>query len=145
MDKFKINIINFQKFKNELLSNYSEEEILRFFRMFPYDIDSEVSPADKILSVRLEIAFYADLHLIKIKGYEFVLVDQSTETLEGLNFLNEICSQPIILEEFVAISFYDFISIAQADLLHSIHFNLRERESGETKYVEGIIKNGIYI
>lgn len=145
MGKFKINIIDYQEFKDELLNRYSEEEIQRFFRMFPYDIDSEVRSADKIMSVRLEIAFYTDLHLITIEEQEFVLVDQLTEALEDLTFLNEIRSQPIILEEFVVISLYDFISIAQADLFYSIHFNLRERNSGETKYVEGNIKDGIYI
>ena len=135
-NKFKINIIDFRAFKGELLKKYSEEEIQQFFSMFPYDIDSEVRDADKLMSIRLEIGFYADLHLITIEGHEFVLVDQSTEELEGLPFLHKIRSQPIILEEFVVISLNDFINIAQDGLSYSIYFNLRDKENREAKNVE---------
>lgn len=58
--KFKMNIIDFSILRDELLNKYSEEEIQRFFSMFPYDMDSEVRDADKLMSVKLEIAFYAD-------------------------------------------------------------------------------------
>ncbi len=134
--KFKINIIDFRAFKGELLEKYLEEEIQHFFSLFPYDLDSEVRAADKLMSIRLEIAFYADLHLITIEGHEFVLVDQSTEELEDLPFLSKIRSQPIILEEFVVISLNDFINIAQADFSYSLLLNLRDEESQESKKVE---------
>ena len=137
--KFKINIIDFSLFRNELLNKYSEGEIQRFFRLFPYDMDSEVRDADKLMSIRLEIGFYADLHLITIEGHEFVLVDQSTEELEDSSFLKKIRSQPIILEEFVAISFFDFAIISQAELHYDVDFNLREKESKEWE-----IKHGLY-
>ena len=134
--KFKINIISFPHFREELTTKYSEEEIQRFFRMFPYDLDSEVRNADKIASIKLEIDFYSDLRLITLDKYEYVLVDKSTEELENSSFLTEISSQPIVLEEFVVISFYDFVSIAQADLHYSMEFNLLEQSNKEAKYQE---------
>lgn len=124
-----------------MLTKYSEEDIQRFFRMFPYGLDSEVRDADKLMSVRLEIEFYDDLHLITLGGYDYVLVDQSTEVLEGSSFLKEIRSQPIALEEFVVISFFDFAMLAQAELHYHIDFNLRERE---TKNMEWDLKHGLY-
>ena len=142
--KFKINVIDFSLFKEELVSKYLEEEIQRFFRLFPYDLDSEVRSADKIASIKLEIEFYDDLRLITLGGFEYVLVDQSTEKLEGSAFLNEISSQPIVLEEFVVISFFDFVMIAQADLHYGINFNLRNREDGEAKNLEWEINHGLY-
>ena len=144
-DKFKINIVRFPEFRKELLATFSEDEIGRFFDIFPYAIDTDVSGVDILLSVRLEIAFYDDLYLIEREGLEFVLVDQSSENLEGANFINEITSQPIVLQEFAVISFLDFVIIAQDDLIYSIKFNLRERENGQAKYVEKEIKEGLYI
>ena len=143
--KFKINILTFRDFRDKLIAKYSEEEIQRFFRMFPYDLDSEVRPEDMILSIKLEIEFYDDLHLVSLDGLDFVLIDQSTEQLEGLDFLKEVRSQPIILREFVVVSLLDFVRISQEDLFYSIELNLRGRESEETKYVEASIKDGIYI
>lgn len=96
------------------------------------------------MSVRLEIDFYKDLHLITFEGDEFVLVDQSTEELEDLQFLREIRSQPIIFEEFVVFSFLDFAMIAQADLHYSMHVNLVETPIEEAKYVERA-KERLYI
>jgi len=142
--KFKINIIDYGLFRDELVTKYSEDKIQRFFRLFPYDLDSEVRPADKIASIKLEIDYYEDLHLIALDGYEFVLVDQSTEELEDALFLREIDSQPIILVEFVVISFFDFVMLAQADLHYSMHINLTEQENEEAKYVEKS-KSTIYI
>lgn len=142
--KFKINIIRFREFRDELIDKYSEENIRRFFRLFPYDLDTEVRPADKITSIKLEIEFYNDLRLITIEGHEFVLVDQSTEELEGVSFLTEISSQPILLEEFVVISLFDFINIAQQDLYYSLQVNLLENEIEETKYVEQSEKDFLY-
>ena len=142
--KFKINIIDFPLFRDELLSEYSEEEIQRFFRMFPYDLDSDVRPADKIASIKLEIECYDDLRLIVLDGHEFVLADQSTEELENSRFLKEIRSQPIILNDFVVISFVDFIMLAQADLHYHINFNLRENKSGEENKMGWEMKEGLY-
>lgn len=132
--KFKINIVDFPLFKEELTTKYSEEEIQRFFRMFPYDLDSEVRSADKIASIKLEIDFYSDLRLITLDKYEYVLVDKSTEELEDLSFLTKFSSQPIVLEEFVVISFYNFVAIAQADLHNSMQFNLLEKPNKGAKY-----------
>ena len=78
-------------------------------------------------------------------GYEYVLIDQSTEALEDLDFLEEISSQPIVLEEFVAISLDDFVRLAQEDIIYTISFNLRERENGESESLEWKLKDGIYI
>lgn len=72
-------------------------------------------------------------------------MDQSSEILEGMDFLREISTQPIVFQEFAAISFLDFARIAQEDLIYSINFNLRERENGPSKYVEKEIKEGLYI
>lgn len=113
--------------------------------MFPFDLDSEVRDADKIASIKLEIEFYSDLRLLTMGGYEYILVDQSTEALDDLDFLGEIPSQPIVLEEFVTISLDDFVRIAQEDMFYSISFNLRERKNGESKNLEWKIKDGIYI
>ena len=96
------------------------------------------------MSIKLEIAFYDDLRLIVLDGHEFVLVDQKTEELEDSLFLREINSQPIILEEFVVISFLDFVMLAQADLHYSIHLNLMEPLSEETVYVERSPKESLY-
>lgn len=142
--KFKMNIIDYPMFRDELITKYSEDKIQRFFRMFPYDLDSKVRPADKIASIKLEIEFYEDLRLIVLDGHEFVLVDQSTEELEDSHFLIEIRSQPIILEEFVVISFFDFVMLAQADLHYSMHLNLTEQDNEEAKYIEKS-KSSIYI
>ena len=144
-DKFKINIIRFPEFKKKLLTNFSDEEIRHFFKIFPYSIDSEVTSFDILISIRLEIEFYDDLYLIERDAHEFVLVDQSSEILEGMDFLREITSQPIALQEFAAISFFDFSIIAQEDLIYSINYNLRDKESEQTKYVEKEIKEGLYI
>ena len=144
-EKFKINIVRFSEFKKELLSLFSDEEIRRFFEIFPYKIDSEVTSFDILISVRLEIEFYDDLYLIEREGHEFVLVDQSSEFLEGVDFLSEITSQPIALQVFAAISFFDFARIAQEDLISSINYNLRDKEKGQAKYVEKEIKEGLYI
>ena len=107
-EKFKINIVRFPKFKKELLSTFSDEEIRRFFEIFPYTIDSEVTGFDILMSVRLEMAFYDDLYLIEREGHELVLVDQSSDLLEGTDFLSKITFQPISLQEFATISFFDF-------------------------------------
>ena len=144
-EKFKINIVRFPEFKKELLSTFSDEEIHRFFEIFPYTIDSEVTDFDILMSVRLEIEFYDDLYLIERSEHEFVLVDQSSEILEGVDFLSEIKTQPIALHEFTEISFLEFVRIAQQDLMYSISFNLRDRENGQAKYVEKEIKEGLYI
>ena len=144
-EKFKVNIVRFPEFKKELLSTFSDEEIRHFFEIFPYSIDSEVTSFDILISVRLEVEFYDDLYLIEREGHEFVLVDQSSEFLEGADFLSEITSQPINLQEFVDISFFDFTIIAQEDLIYSINYNLRDKESGKAKYVEKEIKEGLYI
>ncbi|MCK4384357.1 MAG: hypothetical protein KAW66_13740 [Candidatus Lokiarchaeota archaeon] len=144
-EKFKINIVRYLEFKKELLSTFSDEEIRHFFEIFPYTIDSEVTGFDILMSVRLEIAFYDDLYLIEREGHEFVLVDQGSEFLEGVDFLSEITSQPIGLQEFATISFFDFSKIAQEDLIYSINYNLRYKESGQAKYVEKEIKEGLYI
>lgn len=142
--KFKICIVSYPIFKDELLTKYSEDEIQRFFQMFPYDLESEVRPADKIASIKLEVEFYDDLRLITLGGFEFVLVDKSTEELEGSAFLKEFSSQPIPLEEFVAVSFLDFATIAQADLHYGVSFNLKDKEGGEAENNEWEIKDGIY-
>ena len=73
-----------------------------------------------------------------------MLVDQSTEELEESSFLKKIRSQPIPLEEFVAISFFDFAIMTQAEFHYGIDFNLREKESGETKNMEWELKHGLY-
>ena len=144
-EKFKLNIVRFPEFKKELLSTFSDEEIHHFFEIFPYKIDSEVTSFDILISVRLEIEFYDDLYLIEREGHEFVLVDKSSEFLEGVNFLNEITSQPIALQEFAAISIFDFARIAQEDLIYSINYNLRDKEIGQAKYVEKEIRESLYI
>ena len=112
-NKFKINIVKFPEFRGKLLTTFSEEEIRRFFDIFPYAIDTDVTGFDILMSIRLEIAFYDDLYLIEREGHEFVLVDQSSEILDGTGFLNEITSQPIVLQEFAVISFFDFARIAE--------------------------------
>ena len=142
--KFKINIIDYEMFRDELINKYSEDEIQQFFGMFPYDLDTEVRDADKIASIKLEIEFYDDLRLITLDGLEFVLVDQSTEELEKSHFLSEIYSQPIILEEFVALSFFDFVILTQLDLHYSMHLNLTEHDNEEARYIEKS-KSSIYI
>lgn len=142
--KFKINIINFKEFRYELLENYSEEQIQKFFRLFPYDLDTEIRTVDKFASILLEIEFYDDLHLITVEGQEFVLVDHSTEDLIVLKFLSRTQSQPIPLKEFVLISMFDFIDVAQQDLFYSLELNLKESKVDESKYVEKV-KDSLYI
>lgn len=52
-----IHIIDFKRFRRELLDEYNEDEIRYFFRIFPYTMDTELNYEIKQFVIRQEIDY----------------------------------------------------------------------------------------
>ena len=139
-DKFQLRIIDYQEFKNRLVDKFTEDEIKWFFGIFPHVLESEISEVDRIISMKLSIDFYEDLHLIEVNGAQYVLFDESSEYFENWEFPRDITSQPIPFEEFISIAFDDFALGSTLNLIFGIEDNLEDRNDRQKKYVE---KNGV--
>jgi hypothetical protein len=145
--KLMLHIIDFLEFRRRLLDEYSDDEIIHFFRIFPFTLDTEINQEIEEFVIKQELDYYEDLQLIEISGKEFVLVDENSELLEGWNLLDRIRHQPIPVEEFKSMVFDDFIAIDTSGLLLGIEDNVRRmiKKEEKPKYVETAIKDGVYI
>ena len=141
-----LHIIDFKKFQQKLLEEYTEDEIQYFFKILPYTLDSEVNEEIIHFVVRQEIAYYKDLQLIEVNGKDYVLVDESSESMEEWYLLDRIKSQPIPFEEFIKIGFDDFVGIDTWGLLLGVESNVKERnkKEGKPKYVDTALES-VYI
>ncbi len=99
--KFRLNVIDFNKFKRDLLNRFSDNEIQYFFENFPYTLESMINEDDKVLFMTLECEFYDDLHIIELEDKNYVLYDETSENYIYWDFIDKIKSQPIVFEDFV--------------------------------------------
>ncbi|MFW9973631.1 MAG: hypothetical protein ACFFDF_25855 [Candidatus Odinarchaeota archaeon] len=145
-DKFMLRIIDFLEFRTKLLNKFTEEEIKWFFGIFPHSLDSDISEVDKIISIKLAIEFYEDLHLTELYGKEYVLFDESSEYFKYWEFPKFITAQPIPFDNFFSIAFDDFVLGSTLNLIFGIEDNLEQRNEKRKKYVErNDIREGVYI
>jgi hypothetical protein len=138
--RFHLHIINFQKFRDLLLKKFTDEEIEYFFVLFPYSLDSEITQEDKMISIKLEIDFYEEFHLVEINGKEYVLFDGYSERFDDWEFPGEITTLPILLEDFIEIAFWEFVTEFTCSLFDGVIFNLKEKNNEKVgkKYVESV-------
>lgn len=143
-NNFLLRIVIFSEFKRLLFKKFDEEQIKWFFNIFPHVLDTEITGVDKIISVKLAIESFDDLHLIEVNSEEYVLFDDSSDYFECWDFPKDIVSQPIPFERFMHIAFEDLALGSTIDMISNIEYNIENRETGQDKYVEPIRK-GLYI
>ena len=145
--KLMIHIIDFKRFRRELLDEYNEDEIRYFFRIFPYTMDTELNDEIKQYVVRQEIEYYKDFQLVTISSKEYVLVDESSDMLEPWYLLERIESQPIPFEDFLYMVFDDIVIVDTGALLFGVESNLKKKDKKEEKpkFIETSMKDGVYI
>lgn len=138
--KFHLHIINFQKFREMMLKKFTDEEIEYFFELFPYSLDSEITQEDKVISIKLEIDFYEEFHLVNANGKEYVLFDGYSEYFDDWEFPGEITTHPTLLEDFIEIVFWEFVTEFTYSLFNGVIFNLKEKNTEKIgkKYVESV-------
>lgn len=54
-----------------LFKKFYEAQIKWFFDIFPYNLETNITEGDKIISVKLAIEDFEDLHLIKVEDIMF--------------------------------------------------------------------------
>jgi hypothetical protein len=142
--KFLLRIIIYSEFKRRLFKKFDEAQIEWFFNKFPYHLETDISEIDKVISVKLAIDDFEDIHLIEVNGDEYVLLDISSDYFDCWDFPKEIESQPIPFKKFMEIAFEDIALGATIDMIKNIEHNLENKNSEQEKYIE-LRSKGLYI
>jgi len=124
--KFRLNVVNYKKFKRELLNRFSDNEIQYFFENFPHTLESLTNEEDKVLFMTLECEFYDDLHIIELEDKNYVLYDETSEIFVDWDIVDKIKSQPVLFEDFAELLFEDFVKMHTGSLLFDIKYQFKD-------------------